>query len=668
LGILHVQDILFHLPLRYEDRTQVTPIHLLQPGQHAVIEAEINNVSFPKGGKTRFLCRLDGERGRVHLRFFYMNALQAKALKPGVKIRCFGEVRLGPLGFEMIHPEYHVITDGLCLPIDENLTPIYPTTAGLSQSSFRKLTEQALQILQQVGVLQDILPEKIFAKFSFPPLKDALQYVHRPPPDASRELLLARKHVSQQRLAFEELLAHRLSLLHIKKNYQIQRAYVFKKNPELTQKFFQDLTFELTRAQKKVLSEIDEDLSRPNPMLRLVQGDVGSGKTVVAAAALLRGIAQGFQTAILAPTELLVEQHFRTFEHWLQPLNIKVVMLTSQMKVQAKRDTRAAIANGEAQVIVGTHAIFQKDVHFFKLAMIIVDEQHRFGVEQRALLREKGAEQGFFPHQLMMTATPIPRTLAMSIYADLDYSVIDELPPGRTPIKTVVVANTRREEILERIRESCESGRQVYWVCTLITDSEVLQCQTAEKTWELLKNAMPEFNIALLHGQMKATDKEEIMRRFKNGETHVLVATTVIEVGVDVPNASLMVIENAERLGLAQLHQLRGRVGRGTIESHCVLMYQTPLSLHAKDRLSVMRETNDGFKIAEHDLQLRGPGEVLGTRQTGDIALKMADLARDTDLFQSVTEAATILQEEFPETVMPLIQRWLSDGERFARV
>lgn len=668
LGIHHVQDILFHLPLRYEDRTRITPIHLLQPGQHAVIEAEINNVSFPKGGRTRFLCRMDGERGKVHLRFFYMNAMQAKALKPGVTLRCFGEIRLGPLGFEMIHPEYHVITEGFTPPVDDNLTPVYPTTSGLSQLTFRKLTEQALGFLQQGGMLQEILPEKIFAKFSFPSLREALQYVHRPPKDASREMLAERKHISQKRLAFEELLAHRLSLLHVKQNYQINKAYPLPKQSELSLRFFQQLSFQLTNAQKKVLEEINEDLNRFYPMLRLVQGDVGSGKTVVAAGAILRAISGGLQAAILAPTELLVEQHFRTFERWFQPLGVRVVMLNSQMKTEAKRDALNAIADGSAQVIVGTHAIFQKNVQFFKLAMIVVDEQHRFGVEQRVQLRDKGSHDGFFPHQLMMTATPIPRTLAMSVYADLDCSIIDELPPGRQPVKTIVVQNTKRDDILERIRQACRSGRQVYWVCTLITDSEVLQCQTAEKTWEILKTALPEFQIALLHGQMKSSDKESIMRQFKNGETQVLVATTVIEVGVDVPNASLMVIENAERLGLAQLHQLRGRVGRGSIDSHCVLMYQAPLSLHAKDRLSVMRETNDGFQIAEHDLQLRGPGEVLGTRQTGDISLRMADLTRDGDLFNAVAEGADMLQKEYPDAVNSLIHRWLKGGERFAQV
>lgn len=668
LGILHVQDILFHLPLRYEDRTHVLPIHALQPGTHAVFEGEIHAVSLPKGGKTRFLCRLEDGRGRIHLRFFYMNSVQAKSLKPGVRLRCFGEIRLGPLGLEIIHPEYFVLTEGFVPPVEDNLTPIYPTTAGLSQLTFRKLTEQALQLLKAGGALQDILPANILTKFAFPTLRDALHFVHRPPKHAPRDILLAGQHISQKRLVFEELLSHRLSLLHLKNNFQIQKAYPFVSNDDLKEKFLKLLPFALTNAQAKVLQEVEEDLSRPHPMLRLVQGDVGSGKTVVAALAVLRAIENGLQAAILAPTELLVEQHYHTFKKWFAPLNIPVVMLTGQMKTQPRREALEAIASNTAKVVLGTHAIFQKEVIFSKLALIVVDEQHRFGVEQRAQLREKGASDGVFPHQLMMTATPIPRTLAMSVYADLDCSVIDELPPGRQPVKTIVISNTRRNEILERIRESCRSGRQAYWVCTLITDSEVLQCQTAEKTAEILKEALPELNIALLHGQMKSQDKEAIMQHFKNGAIHVLVATTVIEVGVDVPNASLMVIENAERLGLAQLHQLRGRVGRGALESHCVLMYQSPLSLHAKDRLAVMRETTDGFKIAEYDLKLRGPGEVLGTKQTGDISFKIADLTRDSDLFQQVQEAASILQTDHPDTVRPLIHRWIQNGERFGRV
>lgn len=669
LGIQHVQDLLFHLPLRYQDRTHVYPIRNLTPGEHVVIEGEIENVSRPKGGRTRLLCRIVDATARMQLRFFYVNAMQFNTLKIGVRIRCFGEVRLGPQGLEMIHPEYRLLTTDMVMPVDESLTPIYPTTEGLSQLTFRKLTQQALDFLNDGGILQEILPKNILAKLVFPNLKEALQFVHRPPPNAPLELLVDGKHISQKRLVFEELLAHRLSLLHLKKSFQIHQSIALKKQPnKLIKNFLQSLPFQLTQAQLRVSEEIEQDLKQPHPMLRLVQGDVGSGKTVVAALAMLLAVENGYQAAVLAPTELLVEQHYQTFQKWLSPLGIKVVMLSGHMKLTARREALSAIANGEAQIIIGTHAIFQKGVEFSQLVLNVVDEQHRFGVEQRAALREKGKLNECYPHQLIMTATPIPRTLAMSVYADLDYSFIDELPPGRTPVVTSVISNARRDEVLVRIREACESGRQAYWVCTLISESEMLQCQAAENTAETLRELLAPLQVDLIHGRMKPQEKEAAMAAFKNGKTHVLVATTVIEVGVDVPNASLMVIENAERLGLAQLHQLRGRIGRGSIASHCLLMYQLPLSHLAKERLAAMRETTDGFKIAEKDLQLRGPGEVLGTRQTGEVSLRIADLIRDSDLLPIVQEAADILQKEHAGLVDPLIKRWLGSGERFGHV
>lgn len=668
LGIQHVQDLLFHLPLRYQDRTRVHVIRDLIPGEYVVIEGEIETVNSPKVGRTRLFIRVKDMTGRIHLRFFYVNALQRKTLQIGQRLRCFGEVRLGSHGLEMIHPEYRLITSEKLMPIEENLTPIYPATEGVSQLMLRKLTQQALQLLGEGGVLDEMLPDAVLQKLTYPSLQEALQFVHRPPPDAPLELLIERQHVSQKRLVFEELLAHRLSLLHLKNSFQVQQAIQFGVSGQLTQKLVSMLPFMLTGAQKKVIAEISHDLQQPHPMLRLVQGDVGSGKTIVAAFAILQAFESGHQTAFLAPTELLAEQHYRTFQTWFAPLDIKVVLLSGQMKAAPRREALAALLESKAHLVIGTHAIFQKEVEFASLALVVVDEQHRFGVQQRALLREKGMRKNYCPHQLIMTATPIPRTLAMSVYADLDYSVIDELPPGRTPITTRVVSNARRDEILARVREACTSGRQAYWVCTLIEESEVLQCKAAEKTAEELRVMLPELNIGLLHGRMHTQEKEKIMHAFKKGELHLLIATTVIEVGVDVSNASLMVIDNAERLGLAQLHQLRGRVGRGAIASHCLLMYQSPLSHLAKSRLAVMRETTDGFKIAQRDLEIRGPGEVLGTRQTGDVSLRIADLVRDSDLLPAVQQAATVLQREFPDHIDPLIKRWLGNRERFGHV
>jgi ATP-dependent DNA helicase RecG len=577
-------------------------------------------------------------------------------------------VRRGTHGLEMIHPEYHLIFADTILPAEETLTPIYPTTEGLSQLMFRKLTDQALVLLASGGVLQDIMPASLLQQHAFPTLKDALSFVHRPPPDAPVDELMEKEHISQKRLVFEELLAHRLSLLDLKRSFQIQEALELGKQELLTQKFLALLPFQLTTAQARVTQEIYGDLRQPHPMLRLVQGDVGSGKTVVAALAILQAIENKCQCAILAPTELLTEQHYRTFQNWFAPLNINVVMLSGQMKASARQKILAAIADGEAHVILGTHALFQKGVEFQKLALVVVDEQHRFGVHQRALLREKGTYENCYPHQLIMTATPIPRTLAMSVYADLDYSVIDELPPGRTPVTTTVFPTSRREEILERVHGACASGRQAYWVCTLIEESEVLECQAAEDTAQQMRTIFPELNVGLVHGRMKSAEKEAVMAAFKSGVTHLLVATTVIEVGVDVPNASLMVIENAERLGLAQLHQLRGRVGRGAVASHCVLLYQHPLSKLAKARLGVMRETTDGFKIAQRDLEIRGPGEVLGTRQTGDVPLRIADLVRDSDLVPAVTQAANILMNDHSDIIPPLIKRWLRNAIKYGQV
>jgi len=668
LGIHCVQDLLFHLPLRYQDRTRVYPIGTLTAGDHVVLEGTLESVTHPKVGRTRLLCQLRDPSGRIQLRFFHANATQRQSLQPGCKLRCFGEVRRGTHGLEMIHPEYRILTAELIAPVEDNLTPIYPTTEGLSQLSFRRLTGQALKLLNAGGVLQDILPPSLLREFAFPSLPDALQFVHRPPTDAPVDVLLEGQHVSQKRLVFEELLAHRLSLMDLKRAFQTQPAFALPPCGDLQEKFLAQLSFQLTMAQTRVVAEISRDLAKPHPMLRLVQGDVGSGKTVVAALAILQAIENEFQAALLAPTELLAEQHYFTFKKWLAPLNINVVLLTGQLKAASRQQAFADILSGAAQVVVGTHALFQKGVEFARLGLVVVDEQHRFGVQQRALLREKGIQQNCFPHQLIMTATPIPRTLAMSVYADLDYSVIDELPPGRTPIITTVIPTSRREEILARVNEACTAGRQAYWVCTLIEESEVLECQAAEETAKQMLALFPTLKIGLIHGRLKAAEKEQVMAAFKNGEINLLVATTVIEVGVDVSNASLMVIENAERLGLAQLHQLRGRVGRGGVASHCVLLYQYPLSKLAKARLAVMRETTDGFRIAQRDLEIRGPGEVLGTRQTGDVSLRIADLLRDNELFPAVQQSADILLQQHTEIIAPLIKRWLRDAVQYGHV
>jgi ATP-dependent DNA helicase RecG len=668
LGIHHVQDLLFHLPLRYQDRTRVYPIANVAPGDHVVIEGEVESVMIPKAGRTRLLCQLRDPSGRLRLRFFHANAQQRQTLQTGARLRCFGEVRRGTHGLEMVHPEYRLVSAELIAPVEDNLTPIYPTTEGLSQLSFRRLTQEALKLLNTGALLQDILPPTLLQEFSFPTLSEALTFVHRPPADAPVDVLLEKQHISQQRLVFEELLAHRLSLLHLKRTFKLQEAFALEKRGVLRNKFLELLSFQLTNAQLRVVEEISQDLSQPHPMLRLLQGDVGSGKTVVAAFAMLQAIESGYQCVILAPTELLAEQHFLNFQKWFAPLGVETALLVGQMKTSARTQTLAAMAAGTVKVIVGTHAIFQRGVEFLNLALVVVDEQHRFGVQQRALLREKGMHENCFPHQLIMTATPIPRTLAMSVYADLDYSVIDELPPGRTPVTTTVISNSRRDEMCERVFEACTAGRQAYWVCTLIEESEVLECQAAEDTAAQMRARFPTLTIGLIHGRLKSVEKEQIMSAFKNAEINLLVATTVIEVGVDVPNASLMVIENAERLGLAQLHQLRGRVGRGALASHCVLIYQNPLSRLAKERLAVMRETTDGFKIAQRDLELRGPGEVLGTRQTGDVSLRIADLLRDDSLIPAVQSAADTLVKYHRLTIAPLIKRWLRDSVQYGHV
>lgn len=661
LGVERISDLLFHLPLRYQDRTRLTPIGLLRAGHEAVVEGEVTASDIVKGRRRSLLIRLRDGSGILSLRFFHFSPAQQQQMRPGVTVRAFGEARAGATGLEIYHPEYR-LSGGSETPVEEYYTPIYPTTEGLHQARLRALTQQALRLLEQAPeALPDVIPDALRQRFQLPGLHASLQLLHQPPPDVDLEQLAHGLHPATRRLALEELLAHQLSLREVRLRIQADGAPELPSGRSLQTRFLAQLPFALTGAQRRVLEEIALDLARPAPMLRLVQGDVGSGKTVVAAMAALSALAGNCQAAMMAPTEILAEQHYRSFKAWFEPLGIEVAWLAGKLKGKARLDAKAAIADGRARMVVGTHALFQDDVHFQCLGLAIIDEQHRFGVHQRLALREKGEAGGLTPHQLIMTATPIPRTLAMSAYADLDVSVIDELPPGRTPVKTVVVSDERRPEVVERIRNACSDGRQAYWVCTLIEESEVLQCQAAEVTRDELTQALPELAVGLIHGRMKAAEKAEVMDAFKTGELDLLVATTVIEVGVDVPNASLMIIENPERLGLSQLHQLRGRVGRGSTESFCVLLYHPPLSKSSRERLGVMRETTDGFRIAEKDLEIRGPGEVLGTRQTGLAQMKIADLERDADQLERVSALAQALQGNAEVTAV-LVRRWLGEA------
>ncbi|NQZ31190.1 MAG: ATP-dependent DNA helicase RecG [Oceanospirillaceae bacterium] len=671
LGIENLQDLLFHLPIRYQDRTSLRNIGTLRIGDEALVEVSVSLTEIKFGKKKTLLCRVSDGTGSLTLRFFHFSASQKNTLSKGKKLRCFGEVRPGPNGLEMVHPEYKALDEEIDTPVEQSLTPVYPMTEGLQQNRVRSLMAQALLWLES-GELPELLPEHLRKRWQLPELHRSLVFLHAPSPQADRELMLNGMHPAQRRLAFEELLAHHLTLLHLRKKIQAQGGFRFNQPAQLSQQFLQNLAFTLTGAQQRVSAEIAADLAKPQPMLRLVQGDVGSGKTVVAALAALQAVENNYQAAIMAPTEILAEQHYSCFKAWFEPLNIKVGMLTGKIKGKKREQQLKDYANGDVQVIVGTHALFQEEVRFYNLGLAVIDEQHRFGVHQRLSLREKGRDGERSPHQLIMTATPIPRTLTMSAYADLDCSVIDELPPGRTPVKTVVIPDDKRDKVIDRVKLACEQKRQVYWVCTLIEESEALQCQAAEVTAEQLKQQLPELKIGLIHGRMKSAEKVAIMAKFKGtsdqpAELDLLVATTVIEVGVDVPNASVMIIENPERLGLAQLHQLRGRVGRGSIESFCLLMYRAPLSYSGKQRLQIMRDSNDGFVIAEKDLEIRGPGEVLGTRQTGEMQFKIADLQRDADLLERVQELA---QQVSQDSVLSeaVTRRWLGAGEQYGHV
>ena len=667
LGLYRVEDLLFLLPLRYEDRTQLVRIGALQPGKRCLITGEVLLSEVAFRGRRNLLVRIDDGSGQITLRFFHFSRQQQAQFQAGVHITCFGEARRGSAGLEMIHPEYRILRENQDAAINESLTAIYPATEGVQQGRLRRLTDQALRIMRDAPP-SELLPKSVREKLDLPILVDAIVYLHRPPPDADVERMIEGTHPCQQRLAFEELLAHYLSLRNLRALAQTERARSLTEGGLQVDKFIADLPFTLTAAQQRVVDEILDDLAEPHPMMRLIQGDVGSGKTVVAAIACLKAISCGVQAAIMAPTELLAEQHWRSFSDWFRPLGIEPAWLSGSQRAAARREALASIADGSAGLVVGTHALFQEGVEFQNLALVIIDEQHRFGVHQRVALREKGITEHGHPHQLVMTATPIPRTLAMAAYADLDTSVIDELPPGRQPVSTVALPDTRREEVIERVRTACRSGQQAYWVCPLIEESEVLDFEAAEVRYEMLVKDLPDLRIGLVHGRMRPAEKERGMQAFKEGLIQLLVATTVIEVGVDIPNASLMIVENAERMGLSQLHQLRGRVGRGTTQSHCVLLYKPPLGRLARSRLAVLRDTNDGFVVAQRDLELRGPGELLGTKQTGLPEYRIANLVRDAELMPQVQAAAESVRRLAPDNASAIVRRWLGDASRYGKV
>ncbi len=667
-GLFTLQDLWLHLPRQYEDRTRITPVRQVQPGVAAQVEGRVEAVE--RGFRYRPMLRVaiaDESRATLVLRFFHFRSQQVNQFRVGARVRAYGTPRPGQQGLEIVHPSYRVLAEGEDGALGDALDPVYPPVEGIGPATLRRLIAQALDRLPDEGVLELLPPALLQAGDpAMPTLRDALLVLHRPPQGADVAALLAGTHPAQRRLALEELLAHHLSLRRQRIALQSHAAPALAADGGLVERLQASLPFALTAAQQRVFSEIRADLRKGAPMLRLVQGDVGSGKTVVAAMAALTAIGCGRQAALMAPTELLAEQHLANLRAWLEPLGVRVAWLAGKVSGRARSAVLAETASGAAQLVVGTHALMQEGVVFRDLALAIVDEQHRFGVHQRLALRDKGADAGVVPHQLVMTATPIPRTLAMAAYADLDVSAIDELPPGRTPVQTVVLGAGRRPELIERIRSACAEGRQAYWVCTIIDESDEVVAQAAQTTWEQLTAALPELRVGFVHGRMKPGEKQATMLAFKRGELHLLVATTVIEVGVDVPNASLMIIENAERLGLSQLHQLRGRVGRGSRASSCVLLYQPPLSQMARERLDTMRTTSDGFLIAEKDLELRGPGELLGTRQTGLVGFRIADLARDADLLPEVHRIADALVQASPDAADRVVDRWIGGAARYA--
>ncbi len=664
LGIASRFDLVLHLPLRYDDETRIYPIAEAPLGQDVVVEASVVEAEVKYRPRRQLVCHVSDGTSVLSLRFFNFYTSQLKSLAPGTRLRAFGEIRHGFFGAEMVHPRYRVVREDT--PVAQALTPVYPTTAGLTQDALRRLIGQALKTCD----LGDTLPEAVVARLALPQFRDAVLLLHNPPPAVPQAALQQRGHPAWRRIKFDELLAQQLSMRLHHRRRRSAGAPALRPAGKLTRTFVAKLPFALTRAQGRVLADIRNDLGQPYPMQRLLQGDVGSGKTVVAALAALQCVENGYQVAVMAPTEILAEQHYRKFATWLDELGVAVTWLAGSLRQKDKRAALARVARGEAMVAIGTHALFQDEVRFHSLALAVIDEQHRFGVHQRLALRMKGTQEnrGAQPHQLMMSATPIPRTLAMSYYADLDVSVIDELPPGRTPVATRLFAEARRDEVIRRVRDACVAGSQAYWVCPLIEESEALQLKTALETYERLARTFPELKVGLVHGRMKGEEKARVMQAFADGAIQLLVATTVIEVGVDVANATLMVIEHAERMGLAQLHQLRGRVGRGAASSTCILLYANPLSDGARERLKIIYENQDGFEIARHDLRLRGPGELLGARQSGVPLLRFADLASDVDLLEAARDAAEKLLHGQPQAARAHLARWLGPRAEYLKV
>jgi len=670
LSIINLEDLLFHLPSKYQDRSRIHPIGSLIHGQTAQVFGMVEAADILFGKRRSLVCKISDQSGILDIRMFYFSMAQKKQFVRGQYVQCYGQVSYSGRTISMIHPEIKFLKSNDTPQLLDGLLAVYPTTDGLQQRTFRSLIKQALDFLDESNV-KELLPEKLLQQLNFPPLADALKLLHQPPLDVSLNDIHSGEHPLIQRLAFEELMAQHLALKKLKQKHKSKQSFSISIKENQHQKFERTLPFTLTNAQQRVIKEIKNDLEKNSPMMRLVQGDVGCGKTLVAAFTMLQIAKNNLQSVLMAPTEILAEQHFLAFKTWFEPMGISVSILTSKMSAKQKKLSLEEIRSGETKIIIGTHAVFQLQVEFQDLALVIIDEQHRFGVEQRKTLLEKGKTNPEMkhPHQLVMTATPIPRTLAQTAYADLDLSIIDELPPGRKLVETSVINDLNRQKVIERIKHACEQdNRQVYWVCTLIDESEEIESQAAEATFSELSEQLAKLKIGLVHGRLKPKEKNQVMDHFKSGQLDILVATTVIEVGVDVPNASLMIIENPERLGLSQLHQLRGRVGRGEQKSYCILMYHAPLSQNAKQRLNVMRDTNDGFKIAEKDLEIRGAGEVLGTRQTGEVLFRFADLLRDRKLLPQVHKNAEIIAESHPELANALCRRWVNDREQLSHV
>ena len=682
LGIQRDFDLVLHLPMRYDDETRLYKIAAAPRGLAVLVEGVVVESAVKFRPKRQLVCSIEDDSGVLVMRFLNFYTSQMKQLAPGTRVRLYGEIRDGFFGAEMVHPRYRVVRADT--PLSKTLTPVYPTTAGLSQANLQRVVRDAVS----AGDLSDTLPANVLAAMKLPPFGRSVRLLHYPPQAIEQAALQDRTHPAWRRVKFDELLAQQLSMrIHYDRRKTVS-APPLRPRDKLTRALLAALPFELTRAQSKAASDIRRDLATPHPTQRLLQGDVGSGKTVVAALAALQALENGYQVAVMAPTEILAEQHFHKFSDWLKTLGVRIEWLTGSLLAKQKRTALERIATGDAQLAIGTHALFQEDVEFSKLGLAIIDEQHRFGVRQRLALRLKGSKPGIAaqPHQLMMSATPIPRTLAMSYYADLDVSVIDEMPPGRTPIVTRLIADARRDEVVQRVRDACVAGSQAYWVCPLIEETEAvvaastssarpsrarleaLQLQTALDTYERLKSTFPEMTVGLVHGRLPTAEKAAVMHAFKEGAIQLLVATTVIEVGVDVPNATLMIIENAERMGLSQLHQLRGRVGRGGGNSTCILLYQQPLSMLARERLKIIYESTDGFEIARQDLRLRGPGEILGARQSGVPMLRFADLDKDLDLLEAARTAAAALLRDAPDVAQRHLQRWLGGKQQYLRV